>query len=58
MATQREIIDYYLGNGGLRCKGWSLKDIKDKIKADFGAWQRVYKSTCIFLQSDARCRQQ
>jgi hypothetical protein len=56
--SPKEIIDYYCRNGGLPCKRWSLKDIKDKIKADFGAWQRVYKTTCILLQSYARCRQQ
>ena len=54
MATQREIIDYYCHNVGLPCKGWSLKSIKDKIKTDFGAWQRVCKTTCVLLQSYAR----
>jgi len=29
MATQEEIIDYYCRNGGLPCKRWSLKDIKE-----------------------------
>jgi len=47
---QQEIIKYYENNGGLLCSDWTLKEIKDYIKSDLGADQRVYKSTCYLLK--------
>lgn len=54
---QKEIIAYYENNGGLRCSDWTLKEIKDCIKSDFGADQRVYKSTCYLLKRMAELYQ-
>ena len=51
--TQKEIIRYYNDNGGLRCKGWTLKEIKEYIKADLGSDQRVYDATCRELKRTA-----
>lgn len=50
---QQEIIRYYEDNGGLRCKYWTIQEIKDCIKSDFGKEQRVYKSTCRELKRTA-----
>mgnify|MGYP007069891067 CR=1 FL=1 len=55
--TQREIIRHYEDNGGLRCKYWSLKEIKDYIKADFGSRQIVYWATCRELKRTAEMYQ-
>lgn len=55
--TQKEIINYYEENGGLRCKNWTLNEIKDHIKADLGKNQRVLKTTCIELKNAARIYQ-
>lgn len=51
--TQREIIKYYNENGGLRCKSWTIKEIKEYIKADLGQLQRVNKTTCYELKRTA-----
>ena len=51
--TQKEIIRYYNDNGGLRCKGWTLKEIKEYIKADLCSDQRVYDATCRELKRTA-----
>ena len=55
--TQKEIIRYYKENGGLRCKDWTIKKIKEVIKADLGQDQRVMNTTCIELKNDARVNQ-
>lgn len=55
--TQKQIIEYYNDNGGLRCKDWTLKEIKEEIKAEFGQHQRVYKSTCLELKRTAELYQ-
>lgn len=55
--TQREIIRYYEENGGLRCKDWTLQEIKEYIKGDLGQDQRVMKTTCIELKNTARIYQ-
>lgn len=55
--TQKELIKYYNENGGLRCKYWSIKEIKAYIKADLGEKQRVYKSTCNDLKATAEIYQ-
>jgi hypothetical protein len=57
MKTQKELIRYYNENGGLRCKGWSCKEVKNHIKADFGSSQRVYNSTCLQLIREAEIMQ-
>jgi len=54
---QKEIVRYYEENGGLRCKDWTLEQIKEKIKADFGESQRVMKATCQELKNTARIYQ-
>lgn len=54
---QKDIIKYYEDNGGLRCKYWSIKEIKDYIKSDFGKKQRVYNSTCTELKRTAEMHQ-
>lgn len=54
---QNEIIKYYEDNGGLRCKYWTVKEIKDCIKSDFGKKQRVYNSTCAELKRTAEMYQ-
>lgn len=50
--TQKEIIKYFEENGGLRCKNWTIKEIKDYIKNILNC-KRVYKSTCYCLQRSA-----
>lgn len=50
--TQKEIIKYFEENGGLRCKNWTIKEIKDYIKNILNC-KRVYKSTCYYLQRSA-----
>lgn len=54
--TQKQIIKYY-NDGGLRCKNWSIKEIKEAIKADLGQHQRVYESTCRELKRTAEIYQ-
>ena len=55
--TQREIINYYTENGGLRCKNWSISEIKKHIKSDIGPQQRVNKKTCYELKRTAEIYQ-
>lgn len=55
--TQREIVRHYEDVGDLRCKHWSLKEIKDYIKADFGSRQVVYWATCRELKRTAEMYQ-
>ena len=55
--TQKQIIENYNENGGLRCKYWTIKEIKEKIKADFGKDQRVFRSTCLELKRTAEIHQ-
>lgn len=57
MKTQKQIIEYYNETGGLRCKYWTIKEIKECIKADFGQHQRVYVSTCRELKRTAEIYQ-
>lgn len=54
---QQEIINYYEEIGGLRCKYWTIKEIKSHIKCEFGKKQRVYESTCIELKRSAEMYQ-
>ena len=54
---QREIINYYEENGGLRCKNWTINEIKEYIKGDIGSHQRIYKSTCRELKRIAEIYQ-
>lgn len=54
---QQELINYFEENGGLRCKYWTIKEIKSYIKSEFGKKQRVYKSTCIELKRSAEMYQ-
>lgn len=55
--TQNEIVDYFTSNGGLRCKYWTIQEIKEYIKLYFGKEQRVCRSTCELLKSTARIYQ-
>ena len=55
--TQQEILRYYNENGGLRCKHWTLDEIKHYIKSEFGKGQRVMKTTCQELKDTARMYQ-
>jgi hypothetical protein len=55
--TQKEILEYYEDNGGLRCGYWSIKEIKDYIKNDMGSNQRVFDSTCRELKRTAQIYQ-
>lgn len=55
--TQKQIIEYYNENGGLCCKYWTIKEIKEKIKSDFGQHQRVFESTCRELKRTAELYQ-
>ena len=57
MKTQKQIIEYYNENGGLRCNYWTIKEIKECIKADLGQHQRVYESTCMELKRTAEIYQ-
>lgn len=50
--TQKEIIKYFEEIGGLRCKNWTIKEIKEYIKNTLNC-KRVYKSTCYYLQRTA-----
>lgn len=52
--TQEEIIKYFNENGGLCCKYWTLKEIKQYIKDTFGKEQKVYESTCEELKRTAQ----
>ena len=54
---QQEIIRYYEDNGGLCCKCWTIKEIKEYIKSDLGREQRVYNSTCQLLKRTAEIYQ-
>lgn len=54
---QNEIIAYYADNGGLRCKGWTIKEIKDYVKSDLGKGQRVNVQTCRELKRTAEIYQ-
>lgn len=54
--TQQQLLDYYYENE-LRCKGWSLDEIKSYIKEDFGSQQRVYKKTCWLIRRTAEIYQ-
>lgn len=54
---QQEIIRYYEDNGGLRCKFWTIKEIKEYIKSDLGREQRVYVATCRLLKRTAEIYQ-
>ena len=56
--NQKEVIKYYENNGGLRCKDWSVGEIKDYIKSDLGKKQRVYTKTCNLLKRTAEISQQ
>ncbi len=51
--TQDEIIEYYEDYGGLACKYWTFKEIKDCIKATFGKHQTVTRKTCQYLKDMA-----
>ena len=55
--NQKELIKYYENNGGLRCKYWSIGEIKDYIKSDLGEKQRVYTKTCNLLKRTAEISQ-
>lgn len=55
--TQKEIMKYFDDNGGLRCKYWTIKEIKEYIKAEFGEQQRVNTSTCFLLKRTAEIYQ-
>jgi hypothetical protein len=55
--TQKEILEYYEDNGGLRCGDWSIKEIKVYIKNDMGSNQRVFDSTCRELKRTAQIYQ-
>jgi hypothetical protein len=50
--TQKEIIKYFDEIGGLRCKYWTNKEIKEYIKNTLNC-KRVYKSTCYYLKRSA-----
>ena len=54
---QKEIIKYYEENGGLRCKTWSIEEIKSYLKLVFGDKQRVYYNTCVLLKRTAEIYQ-
>lgn len=56
--TQKEIVKYYQDNGGLRCKDWSVKEIREYIKSDLGQEQLVTPRTCLLLKNIANCYQQ
>ncbi len=55
--TQNQIIQYFEENGGLRCKNWTLKEIKEHIKLCFGRHQRVCATTCRTLKRTAQMYQ-
>lgn len=55
--TQKEIVEYYQDNGGLRCKDWSAKEIREYIKSDLGKEQWVSPRTCMLLRNIANCCQ-
>ena len=55
--TQQEIINYYDENGGLRCKDWTIPEIKEYIKEDLGQGQRVTFDTCFPLKRTAEIYQ-
>ena len=51
--TQREIIKYFDEVGGLRCKDWSVDEIRDYIHDLFPECKRVLTSTCRELKRTA-----
>lgn len=54
---QKDIIKFFDENGGLRCKNWSIKQIKEYIKSLFGRNQYVYENTCRELKRTAEIYQ-
>lgn len=56
--TQKEILQFFTDYGGLRCRDWSLRQIRAHLKAYFGNDQRIYLSTCRALKQAARMYQQ
>lgn len=54
---QREIISYFDEVGGLRCKDWTIKEIRDYIHETFPQCKRVYTSTCKELKRTAQMYQ-
>lgn len=54
--TQSELLSYY-EEVELRCKGWSLQEVKDYIKEEFGNSQRVYLKTCWHIRRNAELNQ-
>lgn len=54
---QRDIIKYFNENGGLRCKDWTIRQIRIYLKALFGRKQYVYKDTCRELKRMAEMYQ-
>jgi hypothetical protein len=53
--TQNELYQYYAGQE-LRCKHWTLKEIKTYIKNEFPK-QRVFEKTLRSLKRDAEMYQ-
>lgn len=56
--TQHQIIQYFNECGGLRCKEWTYKEIKEYVKRCFGRHQRVSETTCRELKRTAQINQQ
>ena len=54
--SQKEIIKYYEGNGGLRCKNWTIRQIQNHVKGDLGV-SIVTPRTAIELKNTARVYQ-
>jgi hypothetical protein len=49
----KEILKHYRENGGLRCKNWSLDEIKQEVKSTFGKEQVVSRQLCFLLKREA-----
>jgi len=54
--TQKEIIKYYEENGGLRCKGWKIREIQKHVKDDLNV-NLVTPRTAILLKRTAEIYQ-
>ena len=54
---QIDIIRYFNENGGLRCKHWSIKEIREYIHIQFPMCKRVLTSTCEELKHTAQMYQ-
>jgi len=55
--TQKEIIRHFNEIGGLRCKHWTLQEIREYIHENIPECKRVLTTTCRELKRTAEMYQ-